>query len=167
MKNLTIIVLGVVLLTCQSSISGLTRDEFETKIDSVEKANLAGNKLDDGWYETTTNENDFMRIDKLTQNQYFINPKPIILPDNFFSGEEFENQEGVKGLSVYFDETGIESWARATHDNTDSYLIFILDNEILTVQYVNSQITNGASAFWKSDLTDNQWRRIKSMIKNK
>jgi len=165
MRKLIIIILGLELLSCQSSKPGLTKEEFESKIQVIEKSNIADKRLADGWYQTISTENDFKRIDKKTSNQYFINPKPIILPDNFNKAEEFENYEGAKGLAVYFDETGIEAWAKATGENTGTYLIFILDNEILTAQYVNSPITNGASAFWKSDLTENQWSRIKSMIK--
>ncbi|CAG5084649.1 hypothetical protein CRYO30217_02530 [Parvicella tangerina] len=72
----------------------------------------------------------------------------------------------LRGLAIYFEEAGIEAWARATDKLTGSSIIFILDNEILTVQQVNSKITNGASAFWKSDLDDQDWKRIMKMVKN-
>ena len=166
MKTLLITILGLLVISCQSSKTGLTKEEFESKINSIEKSNLDKKNLANGWYETTRTENDFKRVDKKTSTNYFINPKPLILPENFSKGEEFENYEGIKGLAVYFDEIGIKIWSKATNENTDSYLIFILDNEILTAQYVNSQITNGASAFWKNDLTENQWNKIKGMIKN-
>ena len=166
MKRLTILLTGLILLSCQSTKTTMTKEEFKTKLEATEKANITNNTLADGWYATLSTKNEFIRFDNKTLTQYFIDPKPIIIPANFSKGEEFENYQGVKGLAIYFDSTGIDAWAKATYDNVDSYLIFILDNEVLSAQLVNSQITNGASAFWKNDLTENQWKRIKSMIKN-
>lgn len=139
-------------------------EEFEFKIQQAEKSNLAGNTLVNGWYQTASSENDFSRMDEAAK-QYFIDPKPLILPDNFNRAEEFENYEGVKSLAVYFDEVGTEAWAKATADNINANLIFILDNQILAAPYVNSQITNGVSAFSKGGMTAEQWNKIKSMIK--
>lgn len=166
MKTLLITILGFLVISCQTSRTGLTKEEFDTMINSIEKSNLDNKNLANGWYETARTENDFKRVEKKTSTNYFINPRPLILPENFNKGDEFENNEGFKGLAVYFDDIGIEIWSKATDENTDSHLIFILDNEILTAQYVNSQITNGASVFWKNDLTENQWNEIKEMIKN-
>ena len=145
----------------------MTKEDFESKIESIKNLNIANKKLADGWYETSKSENEFKRIDKITSIIYFINPKPLILPQNFSKIEEFENYQGFKGLSVYFDEIGIKVWSKATVGNIGSHLIFILDDDILTAQLVKSQITNGASAFWKNELTENQWKKIMGMIKSK
>ena len=71
MKELVIIILGFVSLSCQNSKSGLTNEEFEAKIEAVEKSNMADKKLADGWYETKSVENAFRRIYKKTASQYF------------------------------------------------------------------------------------------------
>lgn len=164
MKKLVIIILGFHVLACQSSKPGLTREEFESKIQHVEKSNRASKTLADGWYQTASFENDFMRTDK-TAKRYFINPKPVVLPDNFIRAKEYKNYQGTEGLAVYFDDIGTEAWAKATADNIRANLIFILDNEILAAPFVNSQITNGVSAFSKGGMTEAQWNKIKSMIK--
>jgi len=166
MKTISITILAILVISCKSSRTELTKEEFEAKIISIENFNPGTKKLANGWYETTKSENDFKRIDQRTSTSYFINPKPLILPENFSKGDEFENYEGHKGLTVYFDEIGMEIWSKATDANTGSHLIFILDNEILTAQYVNSQITNGASAFWQNDLTESDWNQVKGMIAN-
>lgn len=165
MRNILFVLVGLSLWSCGNTKPGMTKEEFETKIQATEEANIADNRLANGWYATLVDENKFERINKETEDHYFINPKPLILPDNFSKGEEFENNSGSKGFAVYFDQTGINAWSEATGDNEGSYVIFILDNEILTAQMVNSQITNGASAFWKNRLTENQWEKVKAMVK--
>lgn len=166
MKNILLLIISIFLIACQNESTGRNIEEFESKIESVENSNIQNKKLEDGWYAPSQEKNDFMKIDPKTSKETYIDPRPIILPENISSFEEFENYEGSKGVAIYFEETGIEAWAQATDKLTGSSIIFILDNEILTVQQVNSKITNGASAFWKSDLDDQDWKRIMKMVKN-
>lgn len=165
MKNSLFIFISLLIISCQSPKKGMTSEEFQSKIDSVEKLNLINATLADGWYEVSPKENNFLRVDKKLADTYYLNPKPIILSENFFTATEKQTNDGAEGLLVYFDDVGIKAWAEATDKNTRSYLVFILDNEILTAQYVISKINDGASAFWKKDCTDSQWERIKKMTR--
>ena len=166
MKKLIYLLIALSVLSCQNTKDSLTKDEFESIINNAEKSNITKKQLTDGWYETSHKENEFLRVDKKTPIEYFINPKPIVLPENFKKFEEFENYQGFKGLGINFDKQGADAWSIATKENVGLHLIFIMDNEILTAQIVNSQIFNGASAFWEEDLNEEQWNRIKNTIKN-
>ncbi|MET2985323.1 SecDF P1 head subdomain-containing protein [Aureibaculum conchae] len=167
MKKLILILIGLNLTFCQNTKTGMTKEEFETKIEIIEKENIANKRLANGWYTTLSKENEFKRLYNKTSDEYFINPKPIVLPDNFSISEEYENNQGVKTIAVYFDQSGTDSWSKATDYNIGLHLIFILDNEILSAPLVNSQITNGASAFWKNELTEKQWKKIKEIVTRK
>ena len=67
MKTLLITILGFLVISCQTSRTGLTKEEFDTMINSIEKSNLDNKNLANGWYETARTENDFKRVEKRHQ----------------------------------------------------------------------------------------------------
>ncbi|CAG5084645.1 hypothetical protein [Parvicella tangerina] len=99
MKNILLIIIAIFLVACQHGITGYNIEEFESKIESVENSNIQNKKLEDGWYAPSQEKNDFMKIDPKTSMKTYIDPRPIILPENISSFEEFENYEGSKGFS--------------------------------------------------------------------
>lgn len=166
MKLLFIPLLCLVFASCNRLSQGLSVEEHKDQIDAITQSNISSLKLADGWYSISRDTNDFMRIDRKTDTEIFINPKPIVTPKNFIKTEEFESNSGEHGLAVYFDEPGSHDWEKATNVYSGSKLVFILDNEILTIPTINSKITNGVCVFWQSELTDSDWTRIKKVTKN-
>ncbi len=120
--------------------------------------------LQNGWYEISKSESGVIRKDKRTNEKYYLVSEPIVTSKNIESYEEFSNFEGHEGIALYFDNKGTERWRIATKNSTGSYLIFILENEIISVQKVNSEITGGVSAFWKNLQTENEWKKLKEIL---
>ncbi len=144
-----------------SSIIGFSQ---EKKIDEISKNNKKTKTLYNGWYFISEERNEFKRIDRKTGDIYYINPKPIVIPENFKSYEEFEHPHGSKGISVLFDSFGTKQWANATDLATGSQLIFILNDKILLSPLVNSQITGGVCAFWKDEHTESEWSELRKIL---
>lgn len=120
--------------------------------------------LKNGWYELNLSGSGIMKTLKKTGERYSLNANPIVTPKNFKSFKAFENYEGVEGLAIYFDKVGTKEWRRATKKAIDSYLVFILNNEIFCAQQVNSEITGGVSAFWKNQQTEREWKELKQLL---
>lgn len=118
--------------------------EFEAHMLSAEKKNTVTHKLVTGWYESSTIETDFKRTDKNLYKEFNIHSKPILLAENFSEHKEIVTQWGQKALSVQCDKEGTKAWAAATKRNINKHLIFILDDEIISIPMVNAEITNGA-----------------------
>jgi hypothetical protein len=170
MKHSMLFLILITVLGCAQTKNNLSLNEFEFKIKELTRQNLATKTLADGWYHISVDSNQFRRIEEGTNSIYYIDPKPIVLPLNFEKSEEFKNREGDEGIAIYFDAIGTEKWSEATKAADEaktaenSYLIFILDDKILTAQRVRSQITNGASVFWKTDLSKSNLDKIKQML---
>jgi len=162
MNRSILVILIIIVLGCTKTKNSLSEQELEGEIKKATEQNLATKTLVDGWYHISNDSNEFKKIEKGNE-AYYINPNPIVLPINFERGEEFKNHEGDEGLAIYFDKMGIEKWAEATKKAEGSSLIFILSNSILSVQSVNSQITNGASAFWKASLSEEDYKKLKEI----
>ena len=159
MKYLSILFITIVL-----SCSAQEKD-FTKKIQKISKNNKQNKVLHNGWYHISNQKNEFERVERKTGDKFYINPKPILIPENFKSHEEFENFEGDNGISVLFDSFGTKQWSKATDLASGSHLIFILNNKILSSSYVNSQITGGVSAFWKSEHTSREWDELNKILK--
>ena len=121
-------------------------------------------KLNNGWYEIIKSESGILKIDRKSGDKYFLNSKPIVTPENFQSHEEFENYNGDKGISIKLNKKGAENWRIATKNSIGSKLVFILENEIFCTQIVNSEITAGVFAFWKTQQTENEWKKLKEVL---
>jgi hypothetical protein len=142
----------------------MTQEEFQSLILSIKKSNLASNTLEDGWYETSKTPNEFKRMFKKNVKEFYINPEPKILPENFKKIKESQNYEGRETIVVKFDKFGKEAWAKTTEENISSNLIFILDNEILSAPVVQGIITSGVCSFSKDDITYAQLTSLRNMV---
>lgn len=166
MRLLLILLSCLEFASCNRSSQGLSAEEHKNQIDAITQSNINSLNLADGWYSISSASNKFLRIDPKTGTELFINPIPIVTPNNFIKAEEFEANSGAHGLAIYFDEPGAMDWEKATNTYSGSRLVFILDNEILTIPIINSKITNGVCVFWQSELSDSDWMRIKKVIEN-
>jgi len=103
-----------------------------------------------GWYYVVDTVNCFMRhLYKSPADTFFINPKPIVLAENFTTLQIYESNAGGQkyiGLTMQLDKAGAKNWSIATQKSIGKQLAFILDNQLLQVVKVNSQITSGITA---------------------
>lgn len=120
--------------------------------------------LKNGWYEIDHSKSGVLKTDSKSGEKYYLKPEPLVTPENFKSFEEFENNYGDKGIAVYFDAEGTEIWRIATRNSIGNKLIFILNNKVFCAQSVRSEITNGASAFWVVQQTDDEWELLRKLL---
>ena len=122
-----------------------------------------------GWYYIVDTDNGFKRqLDKSTDT-FFIDPKPIVVAKNFTTFEIYESNAGGQkyiGLTMRLDEQGTENWSVATEKAIGKQLAFILDNKLLYVAKVNSQITAGVTALNRGDYSKAELENFKTIIES-
>lgn len=122
-----------------------------------------------GWYYIVDIDNGFKRqLDKSTDT-FFIDPKPIVTAKNFTKFEIYESNAGGQkyiGLTIRLDEKGTENWSIATEKAIGKQLAFILDNRLLHVPKVNSQITAGVTALNRADYSRAELENFKTIIES-
>ena len=122
-----------------------------------------------GWYYIVDTDNGFKRqLDKSTDT-FFIDPKPIVVAKNFTTFEIYESDAGGQkyiGLTMRLDKMGTEKWSVATEKAIGKQLAFILDNRLLQVAKVNSQITAGVTALNRGDYSREELENFKTIIES-
>lgn len=129
--------------------------------------NQASSTLVTGWYYVVETDNGFKRQLDKTSSNYFINPIPIVVARNFTNFEFYQsNVDGKEftGLSIQLDGEGTESWRIATENAIGRQLAFILDNRLLHVATVYSQITAGVTALNRSDYSKEELEKVKAAL---
>lgn len=154
----------------QAKIDNRLLDNLEHHI----KDNSTINKHDSsilytGWYYTVDNDNGFKRqLDKSTST-YFIDPKPIVVVKNFTTIEIYESNNGTQkhaGLSIWLDEKGAKNWSIATEKAIGKQLALIIDNRLIQVAKVNSQITSGITALNRAEYSRVELENFKTIIES-
>jgi hypothetical protein len=122
-----------------------------------------------GWYYVVDSSNGYKRqLDKSAET-YYLDPKPIVTAKNFTTFEIYEGNFKEKkylGLTMRLDKEGTESWSNATLRAKGNRLAFILDNRLLQVAMVNSQITGGVTALNRGDYSRQELKNFKKIIES-
>lgn len=120
-----------------------------------------------GWYFIVETDSGIKRqLDKSTRI-YSIHPKAIVTAKNFTRLEIYESNAGGQkylGLSMQLDKEGTKNWSMATEKTIGRHLAFILDNRLLQVAKVNSQITAGMTALNRGDYTRQELENFRTII---
>ena len=122
-----------------------------------------------GWYYIVDAENGIKRQLDKSDDTFFIDPKPIVVAKNFTTFEIYENYAGGQkniGLTMWLDKQGTESWSVATEKAIGKQLAFILDNRLLYVAKVNSQITAGVTALNRGNYSKSELENFKTIIES-
>lgn len=121
-----------------------------------------------GWYYVVDTDNGYKRQLDKSNETYFIDRHPIVTASNFTKLEIYESNGNIKyfGLSIRLDKKGTESWSVATEKAIGKQLAFILDNRLLQVAKVNSQITGGVTAINRSDYSKTELENFKTVIES-
>jgi hypothetical protein len=123
--------------------------------------------LNTGWYYVADSPTGFKRQLDKSNETYYLDPTPIVTAKNFTTFELYEsNFNGKKyaGLTMRLDKVGTESWSNATLIAIGSRLAFILENRLLQVARVNSQITGGITALNRGDYSRQELENFKKII---
>ena len=132
--------------------------------DENSKVTSGDSSLQTGWYYLSDANNGYRRqLDRDTA-YYFLNPVPIVTVDNITTMEIYESNHGGIGLSMQLDEVGTDLWSVATDKTTGEYLAFVLNDKLLHVPRVNSQITVGMTALNRGNYTRQELDEFKKQI---
>jgi preprotein translocase subunit SecD len=97
---------------------------------------------------------------------FFIDPTPIVTAKNITSLEIKQNIYGSIILVIKFDDNGTEAWSEATRKWVGRQIAFVLDDKLLEVPIVNSQITGGVAALNRGIYSREELEKIKTTIEN-
>ncbi|MBP7558675.1 MAG: hypothetical protein KA821_20560 [Chitinophagaceae bacterium] len=123
-----------------------------------------------GWYYIADTPNTYMRELEKTDETYYLNPQPIVTVKSFTNIELYESNYNGKmylGLEIQFDKTGTEAWRLATRKAISKKVAFILDNKLLYVATVNSEITNGVSVINSDKHSRSEFENFRTIIELK
>jgi hypothetical protein len=125
------------------------------------------NVLYTGWYYVVDSSNGYKRQLDKSDETYYLDPKPIVTAKNFTTFEIYEsNDQEYLGLTMRLNKEGTESWSNATLKAQGNRLAFILDNRLLQVAIVNSQITGGVTALNRGDYSRQELENFKTIIES-
>ena len=122
-----------------------------------------------GWYYVVDTPNNYKRQLDKSDETYFLDPKPIVTAKNIKAFEIYEgsyNNKKYFGLTMRLDKEGTENWSNATHRAVGNKLAFVLDNRLLQVAMVNSQITGGVTALNRLDYSRQELENFKTIIES-
>ncbi len=175
MSNLTSIIFSLILLltSCVNSADAETKAGNKLLEDPQHHIeNSSGILKQDsaflytGWYYLSDTPNGYKRqLDKSTEI-YFLDRTPITTAKNFTTLEIYESSQKYLGLAMRLDEEGTKIWSIATQRSVGKQLAFILDNKLLQVAKVNSQIKGGMTALNRGDYSKEELENFKTIIES-
>ena len=122
-----------------------------------------------GWYYVVDTPNGYKRQLDKSDIVYYLDPKPIITAKNVKASEIHENWLNNKQyfwLTMRLDKQGAENWSYATLKSITKKLAFILDNRLLQVVTVNSQMTDGITVLNRGDYSRKETEDFKAIIES-
>lgn len=125
--------------------------------------------LNTGWYYVIDTPNNYKRQLDKSEETYYLDPKPIITAKNVTTFEIHESNYNNKkffGLTMRLGKQGTENWSYAAQKAIMKKLAFILDNRLLQVATVNSQITGGITALNRRDYSRQELENFKIIIES-
>ena len=120
-----------------------------------------------GWYYVVDSSNNYKRQLYKSNEVYFLNPKPIVTAKNVKASEINENWLDNKQyfwLTMRLDKEGAENWRYATRASIMKKLAFIIDNRLLQVVTVNSEMTNGVAVFARDGFSRKEVEEFKAIL---
>ena len=123
----------------------------DINLESVYEQNIKDSVLATGWYYIIETENGFKRQLDKTEEFYFIDPKPILVKEQFGKLEiyktDFQGQsEDYVGLSIQVNKDYKSLWANATEKSTGKRLGLVINDQLVNAPMVNTKIDNGMSS---------------------
>jgi preprotein translocase subunit SecD len=117
-----------------------------------------------GWYYITDSITKFRRQLEKTNEFFYVIPKPIASAKDIIRIAIYDRKEGGYGLIMKLGDKGTNAWSNATYKWVNKRLGFILDNKLLEVDYVNSEITGGTTALIQGNFTKEELEKFKEII---
>lgn len=124
--------------------------------------------LQTGWYHFADSVNGYKRQLERDTIFYYIDSFAVVTANNIVTLEIYHNVYGDLGLSMKFDHVGTNAWREATRRaaNKGSKLAFILDDRLMQVSEVTSEISGGVAALNRGIFTKEELHKIQKQIEN-
>jgi len=122
--------------------------------------------LHTGWYYIVDSNSSYKRQLGNDRKYYFIDPNPITSARDIITITIYDRKEGGPVLLMKLDDKGAIAWSNATNKWIGKRLGFILDDRLLEVDYVNSQIEGGTTALIQGYFTKAELENFKTRIKS-
>jgi preprotein translocase subunit SecD len=122
--------------------------------------------LPTGWYYTLDSNSECRRTLRTNHSFYFIDPKPITTAHNVSSLNIEQTRDGRYILTMRLDDKGAAAWEQATKAYIGKYLAFILDNDLLEVDFVNCEIPGGITALISGKYDKTSLEKFKTIIES-
>lgn len=122
-----------------------------------------------GWYYVVDTPTNYKRQLDKSDETFYLDSKPIVTAKNITTFEIYESNYNDKkyfGLAMRLNEEGTENWSNATYRSIGNKLAFILDNRLLQVATVNSQITGGVTALNRGEYSRQELEHFKKIIES-
>lgn len=122
--------------------------------------------LKTGWYYVLYDSSGVSRqLDRSTET-YRLRVKPIITGDHIVELKTYHSKSGDLGLSMQLDKDGVNAWSWATGQSVGGELAFVVNNRLLYVAKVNSEITNGMTALNRGIYSEEELKAIEAEIRS-
>jgi preprotein translocase subunit SecD len=128
--------------------------------------NLADSALMTGWYCISGAGSGFVRQLDKTDEFYAVNPFPILTAEDIITLAVDKNNRGELYLSMKFGKAGTELWRVATGKSVGKNLALIVNDRLISMPYVNSEITTGVSAFGRTGCPKEEYEAVKQEIES-
>jgi hypothetical protein len=149
---------SAILISCGATAPSNPDDESLTiKSDST---------LETGWYYILKSNGGIKRTLDRDTTSYFLDSLPIVTANNIIKFNIYTSIYGDIGLSMQLDEAGTRAWSTATRKATGKQLAFVVDDKLLHVASVNSEITGGMTALNRGIYTEQELQDIQKQIEN-
>jgi len=121
--------------------------------------------LQTGWYYIITDPNTGYKrqLDRDT-TYYFLNPTPIVAVGSIATMKIYENNFGDIGLAMQFDDEATDVWSEVTDKATGQHLALVINDKLVHVPRVNSQIINGMAALNRGNYSRKELEEFKKQI---
>lgn len=120
-----------------------------------------------GYYHLSKDSEKYQRQLYGTTLKYNLVPTPIITVDDFTNASVDKNNFGNYYIHIDLDEAGGRKWSEETAKSIGDSLAIIVNNELIQVALVFSQITAPVTAINPKGLTKSQAEKYVLKIKAK
>lgn len=121
--------------------------------------------LKTGWHFVLYDSSGVSRqLDRSTET-YWLRVKPIITGDHIVEFKTYRSKSGELGLSMKLDKDGTNAWSWATGESVGRQLAFVVNNRLLQVGTVMSEITNGMTALNRGIYNEQELKAIEAEVK--
>lgn len=129
----------------------------KVNIDSVYQQILKDSVLVTGWYAVSDTPNGFRRQLDTTGQNYFIDPKPILVKAHFekltLKDNDFAQPDNFYIIMIEVYEQHNERWADATENAIGKRLGLVINDQLVSAPMVNARIESGMSSMHGRDKT--------------